>query len=67
MYGPDTVWQQEFEESFPYDETESQLEAIEDVKTDMMSNKIMASSPNSPDSSSASVFIPSFTGCAGSW
>ncbi|MCR4999049.1 MAG: transcription-repair coupling factor [Lachnospiraceae bacterium] len=41
VYGPDTVWQQEFEESFPYDETESQLEAIEDVKSDMMSNKIM--------------------------
>ncbi|MBQ1608723.1 MAG: DEAD/DEAH box helicase, partial [Lachnospiraceae bacterium] len=41
VYGPDTVWQQEFEESFPYDETDSQLEAIADVKADMMSRKIM--------------------------
>ncbi|MBQ2532379.1 MAG: transcription-repair coupling factor, partial [Lachnospiraceae bacterium] len=41
VYGPDTVWQQEFEESFPYDETDSQLEAIADVKADMMSHKIM--------------------------
>ena len=41
VYGEDTVWQQEFEESFPYDETEGQLEAIADVKRDMMSTKIM--------------------------
>ena len=25
-------WQQEFEESFPYDETDDQLNAIEDIK-----------------------------------
>ena len=41
VYGEDTVWQQEFEESFPYEETEGQLEAIADVKRDMMSSKIM--------------------------
>lgn len=41
MYGEDTVWQQEFEESFPYEETECQLTAIADVKKDMMSHKIM--------------------------
>ena len=41
VYGPDTVWQQEFEESFPYEETEGQLLAVEDVKKDMMSPKIM--------------------------
>ena len=41
VYGPDTVWQKEFEETFPYDETEGQIEAIEDVKRDMMSTKIM--------------------------
>ncbi len=41
VYGPDTVWQQEFEEDFPYEETEGQLLAIEDVKRDMMSPKIM--------------------------
>ncbi len=41
VYGPDTVWQREFEETFPYEETEGQLQAIEDVKKDMMSPKIM--------------------------
>ncbi|MBQ9632153.1 MAG: transcription-repair coupling factor, partial [Lachnospiraceae bacterium] len=40
-YGKDTVWQQEFEETFPYEETAGQLSAIEDVKADMMSEKIM--------------------------
>jgi transcription-repair coupling factor (superfamily II helicase) len=40
-YGPDTVWQQEFEEMFPYEETEDQLQAIEDTKHDMESGKIM--------------------------
>ena len=29
--GPDTVWQREFEEMFPYEETEDQLAAIEDT------------------------------------
>ena len=41
VYGPDTVWQQEFEETFPYEETDGQLEAIAAVKQDMMSTKIM--------------------------
>ncbi len=41
VYGKDTVWQKEFEETFPYEETESQLAAIEDVKRDMESHKIM--------------------------
>ena len=40
-YGPDTVWQREFEEMFPYEETEDQLTAIEDIKKDMESRKIM--------------------------
>ena len=40
-YGKDTVWQQEFEEMFPYEETEDQLNAIKDVKADMESMKIM--------------------------
>lgn len=39
--GPDTVWQKEFEEMFPYEETEDQLAAIEDTKRDMESTKIM--------------------------
>ncbi|MCI7796087.1 MAG: transcription-repair coupling factor [Lachnospiraceae bacterium] len=41
QYGPDTVWQKEFEEMFPYEETEDQLAAIEDIKKDMESRKIM--------------------------
>ena len=40
-YGPDTVWQREFEEMFPYEETEDQKKAIEDTKRDMESKKIM--------------------------
>ena len=41
VYGPDTVWQREFEEMFPFDETDDQLLAIEDTKKDMESTKIM--------------------------
>ena len=41
VYGADTVWQREFEESFPYEETDDQLNAIEDVKNDMESTKVM--------------------------
>lgn len=37
----DTVWQREFEEVFPYEETEDQLHAIEDTKKDMESIKAM--------------------------
>ena len=40
-YGPDTVWQREFEEMFPFEETEDQLQAIEAAKQDMESPKIM--------------------------
>ncbi|MCR5686513.1 MAG: transcription-repair coupling factor [Lachnospiraceae bacterium] len=40
-YGPDTVWQREFEELFPFEETEDQDKAIEDTKHDMESSKIM--------------------------
>ncbi len=40
-YSEDTVWQKEFEEMFPFEETEDQLAAIEDVKRDMQSPKIM--------------------------
>ncbi len=39
--GPDTVWQREFEEMFPFEETEDQLNAIADTKADMESSKIM--------------------------
>ncbi len=40
-FGKDTVWQQEFEELFPFEETQDQLRAIEDTKRDMESTKIM--------------------------
>lgn len=41
VYGEDTVWQREFEEMFPFEETEDQLLAIEAVKRDMQSHRIM--------------------------
>ena len=41
VYGKDTVWQREFEEMFPFEETEDQLAAIADTKADMESSKIM--------------------------
>ena len=41
QFGPDTVWQREFEEMFPYQETDDQLKAIEDTKRDMESTRIM--------------------------
>ena len=40
-YGEDTIWQKEFEELFPYEETEDQLKAIEATKADMESSRIM--------------------------
>lgn len=41
QFSPDTVWQHEFEELFPFEETQDQLKAIEDTKRDMESTKIM--------------------------
>lgn len=41
VYGEDTIWQREFEEMFPFEETEDQVLAIEDTKRDMESRKIM--------------------------
>ena len=40
-FGKDTVWQREFEEMFPYEETADQITAIEDTKRDMESSRIM--------------------------
>lgn len=34
-FSPDTVWQKEFEDTFPYTETEDQLRCIEEIKQDM--------------------------------
>jgi len=41
VYGEDTVWQREFEEMFPFEETDDQRFAIEAVKKDMQSSRIM--------------------------
>ncbi|MCQ2536795.1 MAG: transcription-repair coupling factor [Lachnospiraceae bacterium] len=40
-YDPDNEWQREFEELFPYEETDDQLKAIDDTKRDMESTRIM--------------------------
>lgn len=40
-FSPDSLWQKEFEEQFPFEETEDQLRAIQAVKEDMESLKIM--------------------------
>ncbi len=41
VYDQDTVWQEEFEALFPYAETDDQMQAIEEVKQDMESEKTM--------------------------
>lgn len=40
-FSPDTVWQKQFEEAFPYEETPDQLRCIEEIKRDMESTKVM--------------------------
>ena len=40
-FGPDTPWQRELEDSFPYTETPDQLKAIEEVRDDMESQHPM--------------------------
>ncbi len=40
-FSKDTVWQKEFEDRFPYQETEDQLKAIKETKKDMESAKVM--------------------------
>jgi transcription-repair coupling factor (superfamily II helicase) len=37
-FSPDTPWQKQFEDQFPFEETPDQLAAIEDVKRDMESS-----------------------------
>ncbi|MBR6237051.1 MAG: transcription-repair coupling factor, partial [Firmicutes bacterium] len=34
-FGPDTTWQREFEDAFPYQETDDQLRCAEEIKKDM--------------------------------
>ena len=41
VYRPDTMWQQEFEDAFPYEETFDQKRAIAEIKADMESEKVM--------------------------
>ncbi|MDD6102341.1 MAG: transcription-repair coupling factor [Clostridiales bacterium] len=41
QFSKDNLWQREFEEMFPYEETKDQLLAIEDTKRDMEKNTIM--------------------------
>ncbi len=41
VFSKDSFWQKEFEDHFPYEETEDQIQAIEAVKADMESPKIM--------------------------
>lgn len=40
-FSPDTVWQKEFEDLFPFEETQDQIDAIEATKKDMESGKVM--------------------------
>lgn len=40
-FSPDTPWQKEFEDMFPYEETDDQLKSIMEVKRDMESPKPM--------------------------
>ena len=41
VYSPDGPWQEEMEASFPYEETEDQLQAVDAIKRDMESDKPM--------------------------
>lgn len=41
IYSNDNIWQKEFEDLFPFQETDDQLIAIEDVKKDMQDSKVM--------------------------
>ena len=40
-FSPDTPWQREFEDRFPYEETDDQLTAIEEIKRDMEAPRAM--------------------------
>ena len=41
IFAPDTAWQKEFENAFPYRETSDQIKAINDTKGDMESGRPM--------------------------
>ncbi|NLO36882.1 MAG: DEAD/DEAH box helicase, partial [Clostridiaceae bacterium] len=41
VFSADTIWQREFEELFPYEETDDQIRAIQEIKADKESDKVM--------------------------
>lgn len=41
VYSDDTIWQRQFEETFPFEETDGQLKSIKEIKKDMQSEKVM--------------------------
>ena len=41
VFEPDTVWQKDFEDDFPFEETPDQLKCIEEIKSDMEKGKCM--------------------------
>ena len=43
-FDPDTPWQKEFEDAFPFEETPDQLIAIAEIKADMEQTKAHGSS-----------------------
>ncbi|NLY77892.1 MAG: transcription-repair coupling factor [Tissierellia bacterium] len=40
-FSPDTVWQKQFEDAFPYEETEAQIRSVEEIKKDMEKERPM--------------------------
>ncbi len=40
-FSRDTVWQKQFEDEFPYNETQDQLKAVEEIKADMENDRPM--------------------------
>ncbi|MDR0928952.1 MAG: DEAD/DEAH box helicase, partial [Oscillospiraceae bacterium] len=40
-FSPDTAWQRQFEDNFPYEETPDQLQAIAEIKADMEAHTVM--------------------------
>lgn len=40
-FPPDDIWQREFEQAFPYEETDDQLRCIAEIKQDMQSDRPM--------------------------
>ena len=41
VFSPDSAWQDDFESSFPYQETDGQIKCVAEIKKDMESKKVM--------------------------